>query len=68
MTAKRPAWAGASWYDQVQMTPAEHLRVAAQLRRLKGNSKAEELALHHEQRAQVMRTNLNEQVPPIAPK
>jgi hypothetical protein len=49
MTAKRPHWAGPSWYGECQMTPAEHLRVAEHLRQLADNPKAQELALHHEQ-------------------
>ena len=57
MTAKRPSWAGPSWYGECPMTPAEHLRVAAHLRQLADNPKAQELALHHEQLAQIMQAS-----------
>jgi hypothetical protein len=61
MIAKRPPWAGPSWYDQCPMTPAEHLRVAAQLRQLTDNPKAQELALHHEALARMK--HIDEQMP-----
>jgi hypothetical protein len=43
------------------MTQAEHLRVAAQLRQLTDNSKAQELALHHEELARMKL--IDEQMP-----
>jgi hypothetical protein len=43
------------------MTPAEHLRVAAELRQLTDNPKAQELALHHEELARMKR--IDEQMP-----
>jgi len=61
MTAKRPPWAGPSWYNQCQMTAAEHLRAAAQLRQLIDNPKAQELAMHHEELARTKR--IDEQMP-----
>jgi hypothetical protein len=61
MAAKRPPWAGPSWYGQYPMTRAEHLRAATQLRHLTDNSKAQELALHHEELARMKL--IDEQMP-----
>jgi hypothetical protein len=39
------------------MTPAEHLRVAAHLRQLADNPKAQDLAVRHEQLAQIIQAS-----------